>query len=315
VTASGGSAPATIAGVSLYGQEPEVTLLGAFLARLEHCTVIDVGAEQGAFAEAMLRAGADEVHSLEPEPRNAAFLRKRFDGEARVLVHELAAADENRRLELHLSSDASGAPLPFGHTVLERPDTDEIAWRQTVTVDGRSLASLVADGVLPRRVGILKVDTEGCDAAVIAGLGDLECDVIMLEHWTDLPHSLGQCPWSLDEVVSALRPRHFSHFAFIEHRAEFVFLKWDDGDVGRGHMGNLVFLHDRVLGELLPDVVSCASQLATAAVAVGEMYHTAAEERLELIAQLERECELRLHALEELAAAAKAAGSPNTPSR
>jgi len=252
--------------MDLYGQEPEARLLGAFISRLDHRSVIDVGAERGAFAEEMLRAGCDRVYAIEPEPDNAGFLRRRFQDDARVSVHEYAISDADGQLELHKSVDPSGAPVTFGHTVLERPDTDEIAWRETITVTGRPLASLVDAGEVPGRVGILKVDTEGNDLAVVSGMGVLECDVVMVEHWTELPHALGPCPWTTEEMVSVLRPRGFSHFAFVVHRGEFVILKWDDGSVPSGHMGNLVFLHDRMVERLLPDVVECASTLAGGAV-------------------------------------------------
>ena len=130
----------------------------------------------------------------------------------------------------------------------------------------------------------------------------------MVEHWSDLPRSLGPCPWKTAEMVSALRERGFSHFAFIVHRGEFVILKWDDGDVPDGHMGNLVFLHDRVVVSLLPDVLDCASSLAERAVEAGEMYAAAANERLAVIEDLARERELlaetaaeRLALIEKLA--------------
>ena len=171
--------------------------------------------------------------------------------------------------------------------MLERPDTDEIAWRTTVTVEARSLESLVATGEVPERVGVLKIDTEGHDDAVLAGIGPLECDVVVVEHWVDLPNSLGRCPWTLEEIASPLHARGFSHFAFIQHRSEFTILTWDDGDIPAGHMGNLVFLHDRVLDRLLPDLLTCASQLAVRSVLVGEMYATAAAERLAVIEHLD----------------------------
>ena len=44
--------------MTLYGQEPEAQLLAAFIRRLDHKEVIDVGAERGAFTEQMLVAGA-----------------------------------------------------------------------------------------------------------------------------------------------------------------------------------------------------------------------------------------------------------------
>ncbi len=279
--------------MSLYGQEPETTLLGAFLSKLEHRSVIDVGAERGTFAAEMLRAGAETVHVLEPEPANVAALHERFDGEARVTLHAVAASDTDHPLELFVSTKPDGTPVSFGHTVLSRASTDEIAWSSTVTVEARSLRSLVESGELPRRVGILKVDTEGHDDAVLAGMGDLDCDVVMVEHWVDLPHSLGPCPWTLEQIASPLRTRGFSRYAVIQHRAEFVILTWDDGEIPAGHMGNVVFLHDRVVDRLLPDVLTCASQLALGAVQVGEMYATAAVERLAVIEEREQ-IELKL---------------------
>ena len=272
----------------LYGQEPETWLLGAYLTRLDHRSVIDVGAERGAFADEMVRAGSEVVHVIEPEPENAAFLRQRFSDHVGITVHEFAVSNADGQLELHMSVNPDGAQATFGHTVLKRPDTDEIAWQRSVPVTARSLASLLDTGEIPARVGILKVDTEGHDFAVVSGMGDLEPDVVMVEHWTDLPHSLGPCPWSAEDMLSELRPRGFSHFAFIVHREEFVILQWDDGEVPRGHMGNLVFLHARVLERLLPATLELASSLAKSAVEVGEMYAGAAKDRLAVINELER---------------------------
>jgi FkbM family methyltransferase len=275
--------PDTIGRVSLYGQEPEAWLLGSFISRLDRRSVIDVGAERGAFAREMLSAGSEIVHVIDPEPANAAVLRQRFSGDDRVAVHEIAVSDADGELELHRSVTPNGDPVTFGHTVLERPDTNEIAWRESFGVTARSLASLVDTGEIPARVGILKIDTEGHDYAVVAGMGDLAADVVMVEHWTDLPHSLGPCPWSLESMRSELRPRGFSHFAFIAHRGEFAALQWDDGDVPRGHMGNLVFLHDEVLERLLPTTLTLSSSLAKNAVEVGENYARAANDRLAVI--------------------------------
>lgn len=285
--------------MDLYGQDPEVGLLAAFSSRLESRSVIDVGAERGGFAEEMLRAGTDTVHVIEPEPANVAFLREHFRDDQRVVVHECAISDSDAELRLHVSVDADGAPVSFGHTVLDRPDTEEIGWRETITVKARSLASLVEAGEIPARVGILKVDTEGHDLAVVAGMGALDCDVVMVEHWKDLPLSLGPCPWTTDEMASVLQPRGFSHFAFIAHRGELVTLRWDDGDIPIGSMGNLIFLHDRVLDRLLPDVLACASSLADQAVELAEARSEAANERLAVIEELKRDRDRHARVAEE----------------
>jgi hypothetical protein len=65
------------------------------------------------------------------------------------------------QLELHTSVSPDGAPVTFGHTVLDLPDTDAIAWRGKREVKARSLGSLVDGGEIPARVGIVKIDTEG----------------------------------------------------------------------------------------------------------------------------------------------------------
>jgi FkbM family methyltransferase len=288
--------------VNLYGQEAEALLLRSFLSRLDNRTVIDVGAERGSFAEQMLDGGATQVHVIEPEPDNANHLRARFHDVPKVAVHEYAVSDSDASVQLRRSSSPTGEAVTFGHTLLERANTDQIVWQDSIGVHGRSLASLVAAGELPARVGILKIDTEGHDFAVVQGMGALDADVVMVEHWSDLPNSLGECPWTSEEMVSALAQRSFSQYAFVAHRGEFVTLQWNDAFVQPGGMGNIAFLHDRIADRLLPDILECASRLASATVAVGEMYASAAAERLALVERLERECEERLRAFEELAA-------------
>jgi hypothetical protein len=217
-----------------------------------------------------------------------------------VTVHECAVTDRDGEFELHTSVDVDGRPVSFGHTLLDRAGTEEIAWSGSVSVIGRSLASLVNGGELPKQVGILKIDTEGSDLAVVTGMGPLECDVVMVEHWTYLPNSLGRCPWTIEEMHSALRPRGFSHFALIAHEQPFVILKWDDAELPVGHMGNLVFLHDKVLDQLLPEIVSCASSLAEDAVRTGQMYVDEAGKRLVVIEELERACQAYAERIDEL---------------
>jgi FkbM family methyltransferase len=274
--------------VDIYGQECEAELLVKLLARLENRAVVDVGAERGAFVQALLDGGSPRIFAIEPEPTNAALLRSRFRGDARVVVHECALADVDGPVTLQVSAQANGDPLAWGHTLLERPDTEEITWRRAVPVAGRSLGSLVGSGEIPDRVGILKIDAEGSDFAVINGMGDLQCGVVMVEHWIDLPHSLGPCPWTIDDLELALRPRGFSKFAFLEHRGDFVLLKWNDADVPSGFMGNLVFLHDSVVEAMRPVIFDHALAVAARSVAVGEAYARVAAERLEVIETLER---------------------------
>jgi FkbM family methyltransferase len=274
--------------------------------RLDCRTVIDVGAEQGAFASVLLDAGVHRLHAVEPHPRNIAALRARFADDDRVTIHGCAISARDGCGELHVSSGPDGKEIPFGHTLLSRPDASEISWPDGINVALRSLESLVRSGEIPPTTGILKVDTEGHDLAVVQGMGELEADIVMVEHWTDLPNSLGACPWTIDEMVRTLRDRGFAHFAFIVHRGEFVTLKWGDGHIEPGAMGNLLFVHDRAVTALVPDILKVAGDLAEDAVIVGRRYMSAAGDRLSLIEELEQTAEARLTLARELQHAADA---------
>jgi FkbM family methyltransferase len=291
--------------MDLYGQHAELRLLKGLVPQLKSPTMIDVGAERGTLARELLLSGITELHAFEPHPDNATALRTSLGGDPRVTIHEIAVGDSDGSGELHVStSPRDGAPLSFGHTLLERPDTDEIAWSTAIDVTQRSLGSLIDSGEIPRHIGILKIDTEGVDLAVVRGMSGLEADVVMVEHWTELPHGLGACPWTIHDMIAALRPRGFSHFAFIVHRGEFVTLKWDDGGVETGAMGNLVFLHDSVVAGMLPEFLDCAGCLAERAVWIGQTYMQNANERLAVIEELRQAANERLAVIEELRQAA-----------
>jgi FkbM family methyltransferase len=299
--------------VALYGQESEVALLAALLGRRENGVVVDVGAERGSFVAAMLAAGAAAVHAIEPEPENVALLQHRFRDEKRAVVHACAIAATDGEIALHTSVTPDGQPIPFGHTALTRQGTAEITWGATVRVPARSLASLVEQGELPANVDLLKIDTEGFDFEAVLGIGDLTADIIVVEHWIDLPNSLGQCPWHLDDMSGALASRGFSNFAFVVHRGEFTTVQWNDGTVPVGAVGNLIFLHDRAVGDAQHDVLVAATRAALRTVEVAEERAAAAAERLALIDEMKLELDIQTAAAAERLAALEALASGADP--
>src|SRR5262249_29362490 len=107
----------TIGPVDLYEQDDEVHLLPRLLPKLRTRSVLDVGAERGGLVAAMLDAGADKVHAVEPEPSNVESMRARFRGDSRVVLHDCAAGSADGRAELHLSSDSSGSALTYAHSL------------------------------------------------------------------------------------------------------------------------------------------------------------------------------------------------------
>jgi len=256
--------------VERYGQDSEIRLLAKILPRLTSRTVVDVGAQRGRFALAMLGAGAELAHAIEPDPRNLEWLRKQSCSDRRLTVHGLAMSTQDGDIELHLSRDAQGLPISVRPALQDRPRDGDKARRLTVRSQTRSLASLVATGEIPAHIGILHVDTESDDLAVIAGIGELDCDVIVVRHGPRLPAKLGSSPWATKRLVAALSPRGFGHFALFIHWDEFSALQWDESTIPAGRAGSLVFLHNRVVTDLLPYVLETSSSLGRTAAGLAE---------------------------------------------
>jgi hypothetical protein len=121
----------------------------------------------------------------------------------------------------------------------------------------------------------------------------------MVEHWLDLPHSLGRCPWTFGEISSKVQPRGFTHYAFLVHRGPSVTLQWDDDRIGSGAMGNVVFVHDRVVDRLLPSVLRLSSQLTFELSALAAERMQLAEQRLAIVEDLKHERDRQAAAAEE----------------
>jgi len=131
--------------------------------------VIDVGANDGQYATALreLVGFAGRIDCVEPQPACAATLRRRLD----VTVHETALGEEPGVLELTIYRDTSLTSLhtlnATGRGVWDDPTTADVT--AIVPVQVQRLDDLLDTIALGQRVW-LKVDTQGHDLAVFAGL-------------------------------------------------------------------------------------------------------------------------------------------------
>src|SRR4051812_28375389 len=131
--------------------------------------VVDVGSNVGLFAYAAAAAGARRVEALEPIPRLADLVRDnaRANGWAHIVhVHELVAGAEEGTTEFFvLRSDTESTMVP------ERAasqDVRERIQRQVVRLD----RFCERQRIDPSRA-MFKIDVEGAETDVIAGLGPL----------------------------------------------------------------------------------------------------------------------------------------------
>jgi FkbM family methyltransferase len=153
--------------IYFHSHERSETLLLRRLLR-KGDVVVDVGANVGFFTLlAATLVGADgEVHAFEPVPANYAMLEQnvRLNGHAQVRLVAAAAGNANGTISLG---------IPVGIT----SDAGETSGNFTVGGAGRSVEApmVVLDEYLDvlggRRARLVKIDVEGVEPQVLAGLG------------------------------------------------------------------------------------------------------------------------------------------------
>ncbi len=240
------------------------------LARLDNRIVIDVGAEKGSVTKACVDQGCEALYAFEPYPPNMKRLREQFGTHPKVRLFEMAVGLHDETAQLNIAQDTSGAGLEAYHSLVQSEDTPIIHWKDKISVQVRSLDSLVADGTLPAEVGILKIDTEGNDFNVLQGMGRLKSAMVMIECWDDLPETVGQMPYKLSEVAPFMQQRGYNHFAYIYRNGSFEGVRLNDARTYSGDWGNVVFIHDSAFSQLalvIDEAVNMAQERAAALIA------------------------------------------------
>jgi len=171
------------------------------------CAVVDIGANRGQFALAARHVFPDaRIDSFEPLPGPAATFRRVFAGDAQVVLHAYAIADQAGTTHMHVSArDDSSSLLPIGSEQTRIfPGTAEVALAQ---IEMRRLDDVLqrADIAAP---ALLKIDVQGYELQALRGCETLldafawvycECSFVALYEGQALA----------DEVIAWLRERGF----------------------------------------------------------------------------------------------------------
>jgi len=168
---------------------PEVRILEFLMPRIKDKSAIDVGAHCGRFAAEMLRIGCRNVYCFEPHPGLSADLKAKYASDNRVVVFPMAVSETDGSAELHLvrktaDSRLTADPLLFSSLAPHNmPSGIEFHGKTPVVV--RALGSMMAEGIIPKKAGILKVDAEGFDLKVFKGMPEgTPFDILMSEFWS-----------------------------------------------------------------------------------------------------------------------------------
>jgi FkbM family methyltransferase len=133
---------------------------------LRGATVVDLGANEGAFSAGVLAVAPQaRVIAVEPGPGPRARLEQRFAGRANVEIHGVAVAGESGTATFHVTAHDHGSslrpPLSESREVIG-PGAEVV---ETFEVPTLSLDDLVGDGP----VDVVKIDVQGAELDVLRG--------------------------------------------------------------------------------------------------------------------------------------------------
>lgn len=246
----------------LYGQDLDILVLRAVANAISLKTFIDVGAEKGGFADALLKMGFDRGIAFEPLPAHQAALKTRFSS-APVSVFPYALDSHDHQDILNIACDPDGKDLDYFHSLRKSEATPYFEHSKTLPVECRSLESLRSQGVIDGNYGLIKIDTEGNDANVLKGFGEVRAQVVVCEF---VPPSLYP-DWHLSfgsALVARAETLGYRHFAAAKRfvGSEREQLDLDNARFGPDEWGNLIFFQDDVYELAKQSLQSLARNIA-----------------------------------------------------
>jgi len=167
--------------------------------------VYDVGANIGMISCLVAASGRERgvvVHSIEPEDRNAAALRRnsQLNALTNLQVHELALGDESGTAELHVSGEAGEGT----HSIIEGGSPDS----HPITIQIASGEDFMGRDAPPPDV--VKIDVEGFEMSVLKGLAPALDAGTVRDLFIEIhPTLLEQVGSSAEELRAWLRERGY----------------------------------------------------------------------------------------------------------
>jgi FkbM family methyltransferase len=166
--------------------------------------VFDVGAHAGNRVRAFAALGC-RVVAIEPQPDFAWLLRSLCGRSPRVVVVEAAVADVSGRRPLSVSErtpTVTTLATDWRDARAGDPDFDHVRWNRQLEVQTTTLDCLIEQFGVP---AFVKIDVEGSEPAVLAGLGR-PVPALSFEY---LPRALQEVHVCLTRLI-ALGPYRFN---------------------------------------------------------------------------------------------------------
>lgn len=182
--------------------------------RLQAALIVDVGANLGMFVAAARRRFPEApIVAVEPSPRSLPALQRNAARLGAVVVRPVALGAQDGRLPLHLGAVASG--------LTDSLHPNRLSGAETVEVEVRDAARFFDELGVPE-LAILKLDTEGCELAILARLQTelSRFASVLLEYHSERDRR------AIDGLLAASHALYFAR-ADVPHRGTCGYLRRD----------------------------------------------------------------------------------------
>ncbi|OOZ40925.1 hypothetical protein BOW52_05225 [Solemya elarraichensis gill symbiont] len=135
--------------------------------------ILDVGANEGQFGSFLREIGFDGyIYSFEPVNEAFEILSKISADDEKWIVFNFALGSETGETTINVSEFSSfSSILTLTDYALEHWDASKVNHTQTITI--KTLDECLANGIIPNRNLLLKMDTQGYDLEVFRGAKNL----------------------------------------------------------------------------------------------------------------------------------------------
>lgn len=145
--------------------------------------ILDVGANEGQFAQRMRRVYPGEIHSFEPVSSVFDKLASRASADPHWHVHHCALGSQEASRMINVSTHTVFSSLLDANRYCEGCFGDQSLGMKKESVSVRRLDALMGE-MLPegvKRRAFLKIDTQGYDLEVFKGLGHALKHIVVLQ--------------------------------------------------------------------------------------------------------------------------------------
>ena len=222
-------------------QDFDMELIRILAPHVQERFFIDVGAERGSFDSAMFLCGMRGA-LVEPMARHREKLvRLAAHHRSNAYAYAIDATDGER--DFFIASGIDGKELDHFHSLDKLEGASQFRHSRSVRVECRSLESLVREGTLPERVGVLKTDTEGHDIGVLSGLGTMRPELVVCEYFTEGLYA----GWKNAQpgiAINLMPSNGYSRYLATKRVSEFEYCSASPTGFLPRQWGNLFFLDD-----------------------------------------------------------------------